>query len=347
MFQNTGRHPLFTVELLRAMQERGDLIRNEGGDWVQAPALDWERLPGRVEGVIEERIGRLDGDLREILSVASVEGETFTAQVVAHVADVPERRLLRALSHELDTRHHLVQEIGAAQIAETDPFVSHYRFSHVLFQRYLYNVLSSGERRLLHGEAGATGKAVKYRLQAGDQARMAYAHEEAIGHYRRALALQKEMGDDDQAARTLMKLGVTHHSAFQFQPARQAFSEAFELHKRASPLLPIAPMPSARHPLRLPWLERLTLDPALAFDIRSDGVVDQLFSGLVELSPELDIVPDLAHSWEVSDGARRFVFHLRDDVRWSDGTPLTAGDVEYAWKRVLNPATGSPSAGML
>ncbi len=68
LFHHSGGHPLFTVELLRAMQERGDLIRDEEGDWVQAPALDWHALPGRVEGVIEERVGRLDGDLRDLLT---------------------------------------------------------------------------------------------------------------------------------------------------------------------------------------------------------------------------------------------------------------------------------------
>jgi oligopeptide transport system substrate-binding protein len=76
-------------------------------------------------------------------------------------------------------------------------------------------------------------------------------------------------------------------------------------------------------------------------------VIRQLFSGLVELSPELDIVPDVARSWEVSEGGRRYLFHLRDDVRWSDGRRVTAGDFEYAWKRVLDPTSGSRNAGQL
>jgi ABC-type oligopeptide transport system substrate-binding subunit len=62
---------------------------------------------------------------------------------------------------------------------------------------------------------------------------------------------------------------------------------------------------------------------------------------------EADVVPGVAQSWDVLDGGRTYVFHLRDDVRWSDGVPVTAGDFEFAWKRVLNPATGSPLAGLL
>ncbi len=47
------------------------------------------------------------------------------------------------------------------------------------------------------------------------------------------------------------------------------------------------------------------------------------------------------------EGGRKYVFHLRDDARWSDGTPVTAADFEYAWKRMLDPATGSPNASLL
>ena len=76
-------------------------------------------------------------------------------------------------------------------------------------------------------------------------------------------------------------------------------------------------------------------------------VIDHLFSGLVDLSPELDVVPDVARSWEVLEGGYKYLFHLRDDVRWSDGRPVTAADFAYAWKRVLDPATGSPNATLL
>ncbi len=58
-----------------------------------------------MEAVIEERIGRLEEELRDILSVASVEGEEFTAQVIARVQAINERQLLRKLARELEKRH--------------------------------------------------------------------------------------------------------------------------------------------------------------------------------------------------------------------------------------------------
>jgi ABC-type oligopeptide transport system substrate-binding subunit len=72
-----------------------------------------------------------------------------------------------------------------------------------------------------------------------------------------------------------------------------------------------------------------------------------LFSGLVALSPDMSIVPDLAQSWEVTRGGRCFLFHLRTDARWRDGLLVTAHDFEYAWKRILDPATGSTAASFL
>jgi len=72
-------------------------------------------------------------------------------------------------------------------------------------------------------------------------------------------------------------------------------------------------------------------------DFPSHVVLDQLFSGLVEVSPDLGLMPDIAQSWEVFEGGRNYVFHLRNDARWSDGVPVTAQDFEYAWKRILDP----------
>jgi MarR-like DNA-binding transcriptional regulator SgrR of sgrS sRNA len=236
--------------------------------------------------------------------------------------------------------------------------LSHYRFGHVLFQQYLYNGLSRGEQRLLHGqiaalleelyagrtdelavqlarhyvEAGEGERAVDYLLQAGDQARDLYAHQEALDHYQRALKILKERKEHERAARTLMKLGLTYHTAFDFRRARQAYEEGFTLWQQAGEVEPAVSPPPAPHALRMYVLEPITLDPTLADDTGSGNVIGQLFSGLVELTPDMNVVPGVARSWEVSDGGRRYLFHLRDDVRWSDGTPVTAGDFEYAWK---------------
>jgi predicted ATPase len=213
LYQQTEGHPLFTAELLHGMQERGDLVQDSQGRWVQGPALDWETLPARVEAAIAERIERLDAPSREALRVASVEGETFTAEVVARVRSADEREMVQRLSGELERRHRLVraqeiQRLGALRLAR-------YRFRHILFQNYLYQGLDPVERAYLHEavgvaleelcggetehmavalarhfrEAGIAGKAVEYLLQAGEGAKRSLANEAAITHLTRGLAL--------------------------------------------------------------------------------------------------------------------------------------------------------------
>ena len=103
----------------------------------------------------------------------------------------------------------------------------------------------------------------------------------------------------------------------------------------------------APHALRLVWDDPVTLDPAAAMGMFASEVIAQLFSGLVEQTPDMDIVPDIARTWEVLEGGRTYVFHLRDDAYWSDGTPVTAEDFACAWHRLLDPATGSRHADLL
>lgn len=88
-----------------------------------------------------------------------------------------------------------------------------------------------------------------------------------------------------------------------------------------------------------------TLDPALAEDNVAGTVIYQMFEGLVQRSPE-GPMPGIAESWDVSPDGLTYTFHLRQ-ARWSNGDPVTAGDFEYAWKRVLDPATGAPYAYIL
>jgi oligopeptide transport system substrate-binding protein len=144
-----------------------------------------------------------------------------------------------------------------------------------------------------------------------------------------------------------MKLGLTYHNAFEFQHAHQAFEEGFMLWQQAAQVESAGSLSSAPHALRVFWDEPRALDPGKVSDVYSIGVMSWLFSMLVEIDPEMGVVPDVAQTWEVSESGGKYVFHLRDDARWNDGTAVTAEDFAYAWRRMLDPATGSPAASML
>ncbi len=85
------------------------------------------------------------------------------------------------------------------------------------------------------------------------------------------------------------------------------------------------------------------LDPALQTDSAAD-YAGHLFSGLVRLSPELQIEADLAESWQVSADGTVYTFHLRPGLSFQSGRPLTAQDVRYSWERASDPALDSPTA---
>ncbi len=90
-----------------------------------------------------------------------------------------------------------------------------------------------------------------------------------------------------------------------------------------------------------------TLDPAGQGDIGSAAVTAQLFESVTALDPSLVVRPALAASWDIEDGGRKIVFHLRDGLTFSDGSPLRAADVVRSWLRVIDPARPSPLASLM
>lgn len=213
LYQHTDGHPLFTIELLRMLEERGDLVHDATGRWVEARALDWETLPARVEGVIEERLGRLEGGQRELLRVASVEGVQFIAEVVASLQQLELRLALKELSQNLDRRHRLVREMGEVKLGKQR--LAAFQFAHALFQQYLYGELGAGERRLLHGEVGRTLE----QLYAGQTDEICA---QLAWHYDQA-------GKDDKAVEYLLKAGERATSQGGTLDARRFFDRALEL----------------------------------------------------------------------------------------------------------------------
>jgi len=90
------------------------------------------------------------------------------------------------------------------------------------------------------------------------------------------------------------------------------------------------------------------LDPQLATRVADGRVLGALFAGLTRLDPvTLEPLPDLAAEFHAEDLGRRWRFRLRDDLRWSDGTPLKLEDVVASWRRLRDPAVGAPYASWL
>ncbi|WP_259048268.1 ABC transporter substrate-binding protein [Klebsiella sp. BIGb0407] len=89
--------------------------------------------------------------------------------------------------------------------------------------------------------------------------------------------------------------------------------------------------------------EPASLDPAKIVGLPEIQVIRDLFEGLTNQTEKGEIVPGVASRWQSNDN-RTWIFTLRDDARWSDGTPLTAQDFVYSWQRLVDPATTSSFA---
>jgi ABC-type oligopeptide transport system substrate-binding subunit/class 3 adenylate cyclase len=365
-------NPFYVEELIKMLIDDGVIQGGEERWHIELERLKEARVPTTLAGVIQARLDSLPAEERSILQRASVVGRLFWNTAVAELSAAETEALEK---NELDPLLEAVRRRELVYRREHSTFTNteEYIFKHALLRDVTYETVLLKLRRVYHrrvagwleavagerlGEylvliaghyelAGDLSKAAAYLLRAGDRARLDYAHQEAIESYQRALAFLKELGGHAQAARTQMKLGLVYHTAFDYQRARQAFEEGFALWRRAKETQADTSLSPAPHAFRMARANPLTLDPTMADDSFSSGIINQLFSGLVEGRLAMETMPDIALSWEISEGGRKYVFHLRDDVRWSDGVPLTAADFEVAWKRTLDPSKGSPHASML
>lgn len=90
-----------------------------------------------------------------------------------------------------------------------------------------------------------------------------------------------------------------------------------------------------------------TMDYEIATDGASFSMQSMCVSGLTQYAADGSIQPDLAESWDLSADGLTYTFHLRDGIKWSNGTPVTAADFVYGWQRLDDPATASEYAFLL
>ena len=131
----------------------------------------------------------------------------------------------------------------------------------------------------------------------------------------------------------LFKLALALHMSLRFAEANETYQRAFEQLDAARAA---RTAPTRRCGSRSSFLPN-DPDPRSAIAWPNIQLCMQLFDRLVEQWPERTIVPSLAERWEIADDGLRYVFHLREGLTWSDGAPLTAHDVEFGIKRVLEP----------
>ena len=257
--RHTDGHALFTVELLRHLQETGNLVKDDSGHWIEAENLSWDKLPARVEGIVHERVARLDDREREYLLLASVEGEPFNAEIISSTLGFERRDVIRSLSGPLAKRHALVRPLGIGRTGGVR--LSQYAFRQKIFQNFFYQSLDAIQLTQMHEEIGLsmealfennvdaialqlarhfaiaenTEKAVHYLLVAAAQSSQAYANSETLRHLKQA----QQLIDRDDSLPTawtqntrrqlFQSLGKAHEINCDYEQARSSFSDALSL----------------------------------------------------------------------------------------------------------------------
>ncbi len=196
--------------------------------------------------MVSQRVSRLAPSTQEVLEVAGVVGPEFTLEVVRQAAGLDERSLLGALDEGV--RSGMIEEIPSAGLA--------YRFTHELVRRALYDGLSGLRRAEVHlrvgtaledalgaaptrgladvayhlAAAGALGdaeRAIDYNLRAARAAMAVLAFEQAVAHFRTALALGVK--DPSEQAEIQLELGTAWHAAGGWADSAEAFTAAADL----------------------------------------------------------------------------------------------------------------------
>ena len=364
-YDRTQGDALFVVELRRDLEERGVLYQDQDKYWCIQAEPDWDRLPEKVLGVVEERIDRLSPDLKQILRVASLLGEQFPAELVAKILGIKKKQILYLLSQILQRQHRLVHEQSIESIGDI-PIIN-FEFSHNMFRQFLLDEhgLGEGERVSLHKSiagqmenlyegntdmvasnlahhwlaARDERRAVEYLDKAGDQARARYALNDAEIYYSKAIAIRQAVGMDALAGETYLKLGLAKLAKFEWETADQAYEKGFALLREDQRSQSYSEEDSPCT-FRLALAEPITLDPGLMKSEISTYYGTQLFEGLVTIDAEKNVLPGAADHWQISDLGRRYTFFLKENLRWSNGDELTAADFEFAIKRNLSPIRG-------
>ena len=113
-----------------------------------------------------------------------------------------------------------------------------------------------------------------------------------------------------------------------------------------TPAAPSAGTPVAGGVLRLTGSDPPTLDPHQTGDTTSSRYVLEVFGGLLTITPDLALAPDLAASWQAAADGSGYTFRLNPEAAFHDGRPVTASDVQWSFERAADPATAAPYVNM-
>jgi serine/threonine protein kinase/tetratricopeptide (TPR) repeat protein len=255
----TEGHPLFATNLLQYLSEHGDIGRTNAHWSLIRPLAELDlEAPESVRSMISKKIDALEAEERRTLQYASVEGTEFLSTVVASLLGVDEVDLEERLA-DLQRIHRLIETSGEEELPDGS-LATRYRFSHALYQNFLYGDLVAKRRVMLHRQAGEQlikhygkrsahlasqlalhfergrdfARAIEYLIQAGDNATKLYANAEAADHYTRALSLVDRLPEEartDALVTLYQKRGAVNFALTRFSESVDDYTRMLKYHE--------------------------------------------------------------------------------------------------------------------
>jgi adenylate cyclase len=236
--ERTAGNPFFAEEMVRSLEEAGDLNRDDGA-WRIRPGWDAEAVPPTVEGLLASRIDLLPRGAAHLLQTASVIGRRMRTRLLeavagAAVADPLERLVAGGFLDPGDvddqpgvTFHHaLVQDVAYSRLLRKQRRDLHRRVAETAESLYGSgdDVVDLLARHLYLGEAGP--KAFDYLVRAGARAKRLFANDEAIVHFERAAEVARaEPSLSEHAAQITLELADLHELIGDYGEAFQLYSD--------------------------------------------------------------------------------------------------------------------------
>lgn len=137
---------LFLQELLNNFEEKG-WIRQVNDQYQLTTDINYSALPNSIEGVLNERYQRLPEDLREILQIASTQGDDFSVEIISQLLEERIFKMMRKIN-TLSQEYHIIEKIPK----NYQKLTKIYTFIHNLFQKYIYHKMDEGFRTEIHAE---------------------------------------------------------------------------------------------------------------------------------------------------------------------------------------------------
>lgn len=237
-------NPFYVEEILRALMDSGTIVGDESSDrWRVTRELADIDIPDTLHGVLMARIDRLQEETKRVLQLAAVVGRTFLYRALAaivqeepeldgHLLTLRQEEMIRERAQvpelEYIFKHHLTQEAAYKGLLRKERRVYHRRVAEALEQLFPERVEEQLGLLAYHWELARepdAKRAVEYLSRAGDQARLAYAHAEAIDYYRRALELTPENRGAERA-HLKTKLGEVLQAQGKFDDAVDIWEQA-------------------------------------------------------------------------------------------------------------------------